>query len=158
MKVVDIMTKPAIAVDADTPVDAVAKLLSEQRLSGVPVLGRAGEILGIVTEEDLIVRNANLHLPTFLNFLDGLFPVRGQHEFDQEVRRMLATSASEVMSENLYVVSPDDDVSDVASLMIEKHANPLPVMRDGKLVGMISRADIIRLMVSEESAASSTLE
>ena len=69
MKVVDIMSQPAVAVDADTSVDAVARLLCEQRLSGVPVLGREGELLGIITEEDLIVRNANLHLPTFLNFL-----------------------------------------------------------------------------------------
>jgi CBS domain-containing protein len=149
------MTTPAISVDATMPVDAVARLLCEAGLSGVPVRNAAGDILGVVTEEDLIVRNANLHLPTFLNILDGLFPVRGQREFDREVRRMLATTAGEVMSDELHTVSPDADVSDAATIMVEKHVNPLPVVRDGTLVGIVSRSDIIRLMVREESGATS---
>src|SRR5438270_7225454 len=112
MNVSEIMSTHLVTVFRDTPVDEVARLLVKHRIGGVPVLERNGEVVGVVTEYDLIVRNANLHLPTFLNVLDGFFPVRGRHEFEEEMRRVLATHAGEVMSEHLYTIPPDADVSD----------------------------------------------
>jgi CBS-domain-containing membrane protein len=103
----------------------------------------------MITEEDLVVRNANLHLPTLI---EGLYPVRGQRRYDEEVRHMLATRAREVMNKEHYTIAPDADIADAATLMFEKHANPVPVVDRGRLVGIISRFDIIRLMVREESA------
>jgi CBS domain-containing protein len=148
MKVADIMTAPAITVGAEASVVETARLMVQHHISGLPVVSPAGTVLGIITEEDLIVRNANLHLPTLLL---GLYPVRGQHEFNEEVRHMLATRAREMTSEHFVSVSPDADVSDAASLMSENQTNPLPVIADGKLVGIVSRSDIIRLMVQEET-------
>jgi CBS domain-containing protein len=150
MRVVDIMTTPAITVDAEASVAETARLMIRNNISGLPVVSHVGTVMGIVTEEDLIVRNANLHLPTLLI---GLYPVRGQHEYDEEVRHMLATHAREMMSEHFVSVSPDADVSDAATLMVERHANPLPVIDGGNLVGVVSRSDIIRLMVQEESGS-----
>jgi CBS domain-containing protein len=62
-----------------------------------------------------------------------------------------------VMSEHLYSVAPDADVSDAATIMMEKHVNPLPVVDGSKFVGMISRSDIVRLMVLEEDKATGRL-
>lgn len=152
MKVAEIMTTSLYALGPETPVDQVAQVFARRQVSGVPVVGPDGRLLGMITEEDLIVRNANLHLPTFLNVLDGFIPVRGQHAFEDEMRHMLATRAAEVMSEHLYTVTPDTDVSDAATLMVEKHANPLPVVVDGRPVGIISRSDIVRLMAREAGA------
>ena len=156
MKVREIMATPPVTVDAETSVMEVARVLLEHRLPGVPVVGEQGELLGIVTEADLIVRNANLHLPTFLAFIDSLVPTSSARDFESEFRRMLASTAREVMSSDLLTIAQDADVADAATVMFEKHANPLPVVDGGTLVGTISRTDLIRLMLREEdeSAAS----
>ena len=151
MNVADIMTSNPITVQSATPVEEVARLLLHHQISGMPVLDANGRVIGVVTEDDLIVRNANLHLPTFLNFLDGFFPVRGEHEFQEELRRITATAAREVMGERLYTIAADADVADAATLMHEKNANPLPVVANGLLVGVVTRADIIGLMVRQEA-------
>ena len=154
MNVSEIMTTAPITVSRDTPVNEVARLISERQVSGVPVVEADGTLVGMVTEEDLIVRNANLHLPTVLTFLDGLIPLRGQHKFKDELRHVLATRADEVMREHLYTIGADTDVADAATLMIDKHVNPLPVVEDGRLVGVLSRVDIVRLMVRLDAASS----
>ena len=153
MKVADVMSSPARTVDQDTPVEQVARIMAEHHLSGLPVLDNSGRLIGMIGEEDLIVRNANLHLPTFLTVLDGLIPVRGQHEYDDEVRHMLATRAAEVMAEQLYTIDAEADVADAATIMIDKHVQALPVVHDRILTGIISRGDIVRLMASQDTAA-----
>jgi CBS domain-containing protein len=166
MNVADIMTANPTTVSAKTPVEQVARVLADGQIPGVPVIGPAGELLGMITEEDLIMRNANLHLPTFLNVLDGFFPVRGRHAFEEEVRHRLATRADQVMSERLFTVTPDTDVADAATQKedlrsrfsgpperVEKHANPLPVVANGRLAGIVSRSGIVRLMARDAADA-----
>jgi CBS domain-containing protein len=153
MNVSEIMAKTVITVSADASVGEVAQLLADNHVSGLPVVGPDGRLIGMITEEDVVVRDANPKLPTLLNLLDGLFPVRGQREYDEEVRHILASRASELMSEHLYTVKPDADVSEAATLMVEKHANPIPVVEQGTLVGMIGRGDIIRLIARLEREA-----
>lgn len=146
MKVQDVMNGAPPTVGVDTPVERVVQLLAESGLPGLPVVDAGGAVLGMIGEEDLIMRNADVHLPTFLNILDGFFPVRGQHEFEVEVRHILASRAGEIMAERFQGVGPDAEVSEAATIMVEKHANPLPVVQHGRLVGLISRADIVRLL------------
>lgn len=150
MNVSEIMTAEVISVSLDTPVDEVAKVLLRHHVSGVPVLDAAGVVRGVVTESDLIVRNANLHLPTYLDFFDAVLPIRRRREFAEEMRRTLATTAGQVMGEHLHTVQIDADVADVATLMMDTGANPIPVVAAGKPIGIVSRADIVRLMVREQ--------
>lgn len=150
MKVSDIMTQPAIWVMPDTKVEEIARLLVEHNISGVPVVDDAGRVVGIVTETDLVVRNAELHFPRFLQILDSILYLESPKHFEEELRRMLATVAREVMSSPVIVVGPDDPLERAATLMVEKRVNPIPVVKDGKLVGIISRSDIVRLMAREE--------
>jgi CBS domain-containing protein len=146
MQVSDIMTRDAITVTRDTAVQEVARLMVRHGISGLPVVAQDGALLGTVTEEDLIVRHANLHLPTYFLY----FVVRGEREFEEETRRALAATAGEVMGEHLHTIAPDADLADAATLMMDTHANPIPVVANGTLVGIISRADIIRMMVQKD--------
>lgn len=149
MKVRDVMTTSPITVLNATPVGHVAFLMATNGLEGLPVLAPDGSVVGVVTEDDIIVRNANLHLPTYLGFL----AVRGKREFDDEMRHVLATRASDVVRAETLVVHPDDDVADAATLMIENHTSPLLVMENGRLVGVISRSDVVRLLAREGDSA-----
>lgn len=149
MNVSDIMTRNPLTVRADTPVQQVARLLLRPDISGVPVLAHDGALIGMVTAEDLIVRHANLHLPTYVLY----FTVRGEHAFEDDMRRALATRADQVMGERLHLIGPDADVADAATMLMDRRTEALAVVADGALVGVIGRGDIVRLMVRKDEEA-----
>jgi CBS domain-containing protein len=150
MKVSDVMTKDVVSVSPDTPVDEIARLMIDSDISGIPVIDKAHKVVGIITEGDLVVRNANLHFPHFFQILDARIYVERPKHFEEELRRMLATVAKDVMTSPARTISADEDLHKAATMMVEDHVNPLPVVRADKLVGIISRSDIIRLMARQE--------
>jgi CBS domain-containing protein len=153
MKVREIMSAPVVTVAPDAPVAEVARLMLKENVSGLPVVDSGGRLLGMVTENDLVEKHAQIHLPTYFSIL-GTFVSVGQRHTDDEVRHVLAVTAKELMTENPATISPDITIDDAASTMVERKANPLPVIEGGELVGIISNTDIIGvLLVEEESPA-----
>ncbi len=150
MKVRDIMTTDVVSAKRGTPVNELAKLMGARDISGVPVLDDAGAVVGIVTELDMIVRNTRLDMPRFIQILDlGRIPLERRSDYEHRMRHMLGTRAEDLMSEEVVTVSPDDNVEDLAELMVKRRVNPVPVVENGKLVGIVSRADIIDMMAAE---------
>jgi CBS domain-containing protein len=152
MKVSEIMTKEVLVVTPDTKVGEIAGLMVEKDISGVPVVADKvnNHLIGMVSETDLVARNAHLHFPTFIQILDSRIYLQSPRHFEEELRRMLGTTAIDVMTRDVKTVTPDTDMSDVATLMFDKGENPVPVVENGRLVGIISRTDIIRLLVQQE--------
>lgn len=153
MQVSDVMSRNVVFVSPDTKVDAAATLLIDNDVTGLPVVDSLERVVGLVTESDLIVRNAELHFPAFLQILDARIYLQRPRHFEEELRRMLGTKVADVMSAPALVVSPDDPLERAATIMVEKRVNPLPVVKDGKLVGIISRSDIVRLMAREQDSS-----
>ena len=149
MRVADVMTRDVLTVVPDTSVQDVARVLWSRGISGVPVVNGAGALVGIVSELDLLVRNANLHIPQYLRVLDIMIPLGSRHEFDEEMRRALGATAADVMTTELFTVGPQTDLADAATLMLEKDVNRLPVVEQGRVVGIISRADFVRLLAQD---------
>lgn len=149
MLVADVMTRDVVTVTPETGVQEIARLLWTRGISGVPVVDASGALVGIVSELDLLVRNANLHIPQYLRVLDVMIPLGNRHEFDEEMRRALGATAADVMTANVVSVSPETDLADAATLMIDKDVNRLPVVADGRIVGIISRADFVRLLAQD---------
>ncbi len=150
MNVSELMTTSVIAIRENTSVVDAAKTLLEHNITGVPVIDAHDRLVGILTEGDLVVQNANVHFPTFLQILDIQIPLTSTRDFEEELRRALGTIASEVMTREVLTVRPDDEISVAATLMADKHANPIPVVEHGRLVGIISRSDIIRHILAQE--------
>ncbi len=150
MKVRDIMTSPAVSVGPDADVRTIARLLVENDIDGLPVADSSGKVLGMVTEGDLIVRNANLHFPRFLQIMDARIFLENPRHFEEETRKMLGATARDLMSSPAIVVSADDEMEKAATLMVEKHVHGLPVVEGGRLMGMITRSDLVRLMTEGE--------
>src|SRR5690606_2909452 len=146
----EIMTRDVVAVTVATPVSDVARLLWKHKLTGVPVLeGR--RVVGVVTEYDLIARQSEWDAPLYVVFLDAFLRVPGTGD-EEQLRRILATTAGQLMSAPAITLTPDATVQDAATLMYERRVNPVPIVDDaGELVGIVSRSDIVRLMASEES-------
>ena len=150
MKVRELMTRDVLTARPDTPVHRLARLMCERDVSGLPVVDEAGRLVGIVTELDLIVRNTRLEPPAFFQILDGRIPLESPAHFERRMRHILGTRASDVMTEAVVTVDADAEIEDLASLMVSRGVNPIPVVeKDRALVGIVSRADIVRTMARE---------
>jgi CBS domain-containing protein len=153
MQARDIMTERVLSVTPDTPVAHVARLLREKHISGVPVLNQQGRVVGIVTELDLIKRHARIHMPIYLPFLDSPIFLEDPRRYQDDVRRVLGTTAEEIMTRKVRTASPETSVEDLATMMVEERANPIPIIdAEGALVGIVSHTDIVHLVeMAEES-------
>jgi len=150
MKVREIMTTDVATVRQDTSVNDIAKLMHEHDISGIPVVDDARHVVGIVTELDMIVRNTRLELPAFIQILDlARIPLEMPGHYRNRLRHMLGASAGDIMTEEVVTISPDAQMEDLAETMVKRRVNPVPVIENGVLVGIASRADLIRMMAHE---------
>lgn len=143
MKARDVMMKDPITVKPDTPVDDVARLLVEHRIGGVPVVSDRGELIGIVTETDLFLREKGV--PFSMVKLPSLFNQWVKPERLQEIyANARRYTAADVMTQSVVTVGPDTEVCEIAKLMMHYRIKRLPVLEGGKLVGIVTRHDLIR--------------
>lgn len=155
MKARDIMTTEVVTLAPDTPIRQIARTFRRLGITGAPVV-EAGQIIGIVTEIDLIARHARPHMPRYLPLLDAHIPLGGQREYREIVRRVLGLTARDIMTVPVKTVNADDDLEVVATLMVESKANPVPVLQDGVLVGIIGHTDLIQHL--EEATETDEIE
>jgi len=148
MKVRDIMTTEVVVAHPDTSVNLVARLMAGRDISGVPVV-EDSRLVGIVTELDLIVRNTRLEPPAFFALLDARIPLETPGHYRERIRHMLGTLARDVMTEKVVVIGPDEELESLAAVMVKQRVNPLPVVEEGRLVGIVSRSDIIAMMARD---------
>ncbi len=148
MKAKDIMTREVISVPPEMSVTDLARLLTEKKISGVPVIGEVG-LMGIITEGDLVDRVKKVHLPTLVTILDAVIPIAGEQRYEEDLRKMAAATAADIMTTELSVVEQDDDLEEVATMLSEEDVSLLPVMDGETVVGIIGKRDVIRTMVVE---------
>jgi CBS domain-containing protein len=147
-RVGDIMTKTVVKVYPDTPVSQIARLMSENDISGLPVVDHEDHVLGVIKELDLIIRNTRFKLPTFFMILDQIVYLETP-KHRKRLEHMLGTTAEEIMSKPAQTIAPEATIDELAELMVDRRMNPVPVVQDGRLVGIVSRSDIVRLMARE---------
>jgi len=140
----DIMTKNVITVKPDTSIEELASLLVEHQISGAPVVDDAGSLYGIVTENDLISRSKRLHIPTVVSFLDAAIYLESSKKFEQEVKRLTATKVGEICVRKVVTISEDTPIVDIATTMDEKKVYLLPVVRHGKVLGIVGKRDMVK--------------
>jgi CBS domain-containing protein len=148
MKVRDVMTVEVVTAHPDTSVNLVARLMAGRDISGIPVV-EGGGVIGIVTELDLIVRNTRLKPPAFFALLDARIPLETPAHYRERLRHMLGTHARDVMTEKVVTIGPEEELETLAEVMVTQRVNPLPVVEDGALVGIVSRSDIIEMMAGD---------
>lgn len=146
-KVSDIMTTEVISFKPDTDISEAAKQLLENRINGAPVVDEDGKVVGILCQSDLIVQQKRFPVPSFFTLLDSVIPLVSQKHFEKEMEKMAAFKVSQAMTEKPVVVSPDTSLEDVAALMVDKKLHTLPVVDNGKLVGVVGKEDILRTLM-----------
>jgi CBS domain-containing protein len=141
----DIMTKDAITVTKDMAVKDLAELLAEKNIGGAPVVDENGRVIGIVSESDLVVRDARMHYPTYIHLLDGfIYWPASAAKFNEEFKKALGSTVGDIMSEDPATAGPDATLEDLATLVVDKEIDRLPIIgEDGKLAGIVTKHDIV---------------
>ncbi len=140
----DIMTKDVITVTPDTSVEDLASLLVQHGISGVPVVDDSGALYGIVTENDLISRDKRLHIPTVVSFLDAAIYLESSKKFEDEVKKIAATKVGDICARKVITIAEDATLADIATLMSEKKKHLLPVVKGGKVIGIVGKRDVVK--------------
>ena len=108
----------------------------------------AGNLLGIVTETDLVSQDKSLHIPTVISLFDWVIYLESDKKFEKELKKVTGRSVGEIYTQENVTVTSEDPVSRVADIMTEQRVNAVPVVEGKKLVGIVSRIDLIRTMNS----------
>jgi CBS domain-containing protein len=135
MKVSDVMTRNVLSVSPDTPLKEVARILSEKRISGMPVVDGDGRVVGVVAESDIVRQEQGAERDRGLlgRLVEG------------PPLALEAHTAREAMNAPAVTVAPDDELAEAARLMTEQGINRLPVVDGGqRLAGIVTRADLVR--------------
>ena len=147
LKVKDIMTREVKTVSPETEIAQAAKLLLSERINGVPVVNKNGEVVGILCQSDLIAQQKSIPIPSLFTLLDGYIPLTLLSRLDKEVEKIAATKVNHAMTPDPTTVNSDTDIDKVAALMVEKNYHTLPVVDDGKLVGIVGKEDVLKTLL-----------
>lgn len=154
MFVRDIMSSPAITVTAGTHIPEVARLLRAHQISGMPVVDDGGKLIGIVTDHDLILRNAPVREPRYFALLSGYIPLNleDHRHYKEQLRHTMAVTAADMTEPGIHTVAPDTMLEEAMELMLDPKVTMLPVLDNGQVVGVVTRTDLVRLIERLEGA------
>jgi CBS domain-containing protein len=144
------MSTGVVTVSPDATVEDAMRTLLDRGVDAAPVVDTTGQLVGMLASGDLIVQESRLHFPTVVSLLGATLTLPGaQKHFEDDLRRALGAAVHEVMSTDPAVCHEDDTIESAATAMHEHDVSRLPVVRDGAVVGVISRTDILRSILSE---------
>jgi len=150
-KVQDIMTKDPVVISPQARITDAAGVLLEHKFNGLPVVDDRGQLLGIISQDDLIFQQKKIPVPSFFTVLDGTISLFSEKKIQQEIEKIAATTVAEAMTPDPVTITPETSLEDIATLMVKNSIHTLPVLDKGKLVGIIGKEDVLRtLMPSDE--------
>ena len=145
-----VMTIEVLSFRPEDEVQKAAEAMAARSIGGAPVVDADAKVVGMLNDDDLIVSDTRLHMPTVISVLGAYLELPSSaSRFDKEVRKAVGSTVGDVMSENPKTCSEDDTLEQVATVLHEHHLSRLPVVRDGKLVGIVSRGDIVKAIVQK---------
>jgi CBS domain-containing protein len=141
----EIMDPNPVTVGPDASVEDVVAAMREHQLPGLPVVDSDGRAVGVVTEADLVLPDdeGDLHIPHYVNLFGGTVFLESLGRFEGRLRKAFAASAADMMTRDPDTVGPDTTVREAARLIHETGHNRLPVVEDGRLVGVVTRLDVL---------------
>lgn len=145
IKVRDVMTRAVVTVAPGTPLREVARILAERGISGAPVVDEADSLIGIISEGDFLAKQRGRSGAD----AGGLLALWGRRPVHPD-RRVLAQTAIQAMTAPAVTIEADRTLREAAALMIDRAINRLPVMSDGRLVGIVTRGDLVRAYVHRD--------
>jgi CBS domain-containing protein len=148
--VAEIMDVDTPSVQPEDTVETVLRVLHEHELPGVPVVNSGGRCVGIITEADLVMagEDSDLHLPHYFELFGGLVFLESMNHFEERLRKATAALAVDLMTEDPVTIEPSATVEEAARVISRSKHNRLPVVEHGRLVGVVTRVDVLEALVN----------
>jgi CBS domain-containing protein len=146
-KVGDLMTTDVITVGPQTKIIEATKTLLERRINGLPVVDEDNNLLGIICQSDIIAQQRQMPLPTIFTLFDSFIPLSSSAQLEREVQKMSATVVEEAMTSDPTTATPETDLEEVAEIMVKRNYHTIPVVQEGKLVGVIGKEDVLKTLL-----------
>lgn len=149
--VTQIMRSDVPTISPQATIGETARILVDHGVPGVAVVEN-NKVIGIITEADLIAREADVEVPTPVPFLDAIFMADAGPDFDEEMRKVTAINARQLMTSPVISIRDTATLTEVATLMVDRRINPIPVLNDDlQVVGLVSRSDLVRIISALEN-------
>jgi CBS domain-containing protein len=144
----EVMTSTVATLRPEQPIAEAADTLAGAAYGAMPVVDAEGRLVGLFRDSDLIVSEARVHVPTYLNILGVSVPLPGEMaHVQEELHKVAGATVGEVMEQDPRTIRADDSLEDLATLMNEHEISHVPVVdAGGKLVGIVARGDIVRFI------------
>ncbi|MFW5931905.1 MAG: CBS domain-containing protein [Desulfohalobiaceae bacterium] len=146
-QVSEIMSRDVITVSPETKITEAAALLLERHVNGLPVVDQDNKLVGIICQSDIISQQKKLPLPTMFTLLDGIIPLSSYSQLEKEVQKMSATTVQQAMTPDPVSISQEADLEEVAETMVRKNYHTIPVVQDGKLIGVVGKEDVLKTLI-----------
>jgi CBS domain-containing protein len=146
-RVKDIMTSDVISVSPETEIVSAARIMIEKRINGLPVVDGKGKVVGILCQSDLVAQQKSVPIPSLFSLMDGFMPLTSLKRIEKEVEKIAALTVAQAMTPKPSTVTPDTGIEEVAALMVDKGFHTLPVVQDGKLVGVVGKEDVLKTLL-----------
>jgi CBS domain-containing protein len=149
----DIMDAGPVTVRPTDDVETVVRILRSHELPGVPVVNEGGRCVGIVTEADLVLADeqGDLHIPHYIELFGGVVFLEPLRRFEGRLKKALASTVADLMSEDPVTIEPDASVAEAGRLIVRRGHNRLPVVEHGRLVGVVTRVDVLDALTRDEA-------
>jgi CBS-domain-containing membrane protein len=147
----DIMDADPVTVRADESVETVVRLMRTHELPGVPVVNEGGRCVGIVTEADLVIADeqGDLHLPHYIELFGGVVFLEPLRRYESRLKKAFASTVAELMTEDPVTIEPDASVAQAGRIIATRGHNRLPVVEHGRLVGVVTRVDVLEALTRD---------
>jgi CBS domain-containing protein len=143
-----VMTTEVLSFRPEEPIRDATERLVERGIDGGPVIDESGHVIGMLTDDAVLVQETRLHYPTVISLFGAYLELPSSHRrFEEDLKRAVGATVGDVMERDVVTCSEDDTLERAATIMHEHGASRLPVVRDGRLVGIIGRGDVIRAIV-----------
>ena len=153
MLVRQVMTTDVLTLRPDDTVEDATRRLLDRDVDGAPVVDEGGRVVGLLSSDDLLVQETQLHYPTVFSLFGAYLELPSSHrKFEAELRRAVGAVVRDVMATDPVTCAEDDTLERAATLMHERHVSRLPVVTDGRLVGIVARGDLLRALIATPDA------
>ena len=148
----DIMETDVPTVTVADSVETVLRVLRDNELPGVPVVNEGGRCVGIITEEDLVLtdEDEDFHMPHYFQLFGGIVFLESVSHWEERVRKAFAATAEDMMTADPVTIEPGATVREAAKLIARRKHNRLPVVEHGRLVGVVTRVDVLDALTSND--------
>lgn len=147
--VADLMTRDPITVHPETPLNDAIKILAERRISGLPVINQQGQLVGVLSEADLMWQETGVTLPAHIMILDSVIYLENPAKYERDLHKALGQTVGEVMSNEIVTITPEKSLRKAAQTLHERKVPRLLVVDGtGALIGILTRGDIVQFMAS----------